>query len=171
VILRAGFLTNILCAFSSLPFMLQALFIIIIIIIIIIIVIIIAVIYFNCKWVLSCVSATAIGHSTQIAHIKITHRAQKKHSTQNYTMKDTLHKMNRMQIQLIAIPVNTIIINHNENQACYTLNSSSNAMRIFRNCCTRIFPWSSLHSASLRLCNPHSLTGVYHPSPHFTLRH
>jgi hypothetical protein len=48
------------------------------------------------------------------------------------------------------------------------LNSNSNEIRIVTNCCVRISPWSSLHSTSLHLRNPHFIIRIYLPLPNLT---
>jgi hypothetical protein len=55
-------------------------------------------------------SCTTIRRNIQIISHKISHHTKKTHSTQ--TMKDTLHVVNTMQMQLINITINIITINN-----------------------------------------------------------
>jgi hypothetical protein len=73
------------------------------------------IIYLNCKWVFTRWQCTTIRHNTQITHItQITHHTQTiiAHKT-TQTIKDKLHTMNTMQIQL-QLQLNKLILIKNK---------------------------------------------------------
>jgi hypothetical protein len=85
--------------------------------------------------VLPCGSVASIRQNTQI-HIshKMTHHTQTNQSTQSYTVKDTLHTMNKMRKKSKAIPVagrgwlQRVVINQDRNRSrnCLQIQGGAN---------------------------------------------